>query len=272
MGKRQIAQILDNKVVKVGQSSFMSIETEKTRRAYDIGKSSGLFRVPRVLAFDPTSGRLELELLTAIRPLRLVLRDCSDWKNLMARIGQSLALIHNQLCLPPALAVPLSESWQLTNSETVVLHGDFGITNVQVDERDGNLVILDWSVMPMLDTNGTVGPREFDVAWFMRDLFFVRRRWGFLSKRASQEADVFLENYFAKTKCRRDIDEFLHYLRNIEGLFLQRWRASFSVTYPRRVDYLLHAGRYRRYIRSSKLQSKCSKIFQKTDTNTKPNK
>jgi hypothetical protein len=272
MGTRQIAQILDNKVVKVGQSFLMSIETEKTRRAYEIGESSGLFRVPRVLTFDPTAGRLELELLTSIRPLRLVLRDCSDWKNLMARIGRSLAVIHNQLCLPPALAVPLSEAWQLANAERVVLHGDFGISNVQVDERDGHLVILDWSVMPMLGTKGTVGPREFDVAWFIRDLFFVRRRWGFLSNRTSQEADIFLENYFAQTDYSRGTDEFLRYLRDIEGLFLQTWRSSFSVTYLRRIDYVLHAGRYKRYVRGSKLQRKCKSVFQEIKTKKKPNK
>lgn len=262
MGKRQV-KILDNKVVKVGQSLLMAIEAEKTRRAREIGEASGLFRVPRVLTFDPTAGRLELELLMTIRPLRRMLSDCADWKKLIACIGRSLAVIHDQLCLPAALAAPLSEAWQLAGAEKVVVHGDFGIANVQVDERDGHLVILDWSVAPWLVTRGTIGPREYDVAWFMRDLFFVRRRWGFFSKRAAQEGEIFLENYFAQTEYSQciDIDVFLRYLKDVEDRFLQAWKASFSMTCLRRVDYLLHAQRFKRYVRSSELRRKCKSVF-----------
>jgi aminoglycoside phosphotransferase (APT) family kinase protein len=204
---------------------------------------------------------LELELLKSIRPLWIALRECHDRQKLVSHVGRSLAVIHDQLRLPETLAVPLSEMWQLVGAKKAVLHGDFGIANIQVDVEDGCLAILDWSVAPWLGTHGTIGPREFDLAWFIRSLFFAPHRWDLHNRHAAGDAEVFLEGYFSQTDYSQDVETILNYVKDTAELFLHVWLEKVSVTALRRFHHKQHARRYYRYAQSDELRHKCEAIL-----------
>ena len=60
-------------VVKQGLPELMSVEAEKTRKAHEIGKACGLFRVPEVLDYDPDTGIAKLERIDSMQSIRSVL-------------------------------------------------------------------------------------------------------------------------------------------------------------------------------------------------------
>lgn len=57
-------------VVKTADPERMRVEVEKTRRALEIGRQSGLFRVPEVLDYDEKEGVVVLERIRGLRPVR----------------------------------------------------------------------------------------------------------------------------------------------------------------------------------------------------------
>ena len=84
-------------VVKKAAPELMRIEVEKMRRAHEIGKESGLFRVPEVLDFDEVLGIAILERIRSIQP---VIPKFIKSVSILEKIGASLAVIHNRLSLP----------------------------------------------------------------------------------------------------------------------------------------------------------------------------
>lgn len=188
-------EITDNTVVKRSAPDLMRIEVAKTRRGGEIGRATGLFRVPQVLDFDEAAGRATFERLGGLRMLRHVLvREAAP--DVATRLGLALAAIHRGLVLPEDMKAPLPDEFALPGETEVFLHGDFTVDNLYVTQPGEPLVVLDWQMTAVHGGRATFGTRYFDVTWFINTLFDrpVHRYFG-----ASLEAPwaaVFFKSYF----------------------------------------------------------------------------
>lgn len=151
---------------KTGAPSLLAVEAAKTERAGQIGKSSGLFYVPKVVEFAPDAGVLDFERLRDMSTLLelAVSRDARALE-LTEKAGRALAVVHDQLILPDEMKEPLPAEWMDAPDENVFIHGDFGCTNLCFHAPSGQLVILDWSTAPLMGRTPTFGSRYFDILW-----------------------------------------------------------------------------------------------------------
>lgn len=253
-------EIEADRVIKTGDPELLAIEAEKTRRAREIGQVSGLFRVPSVLSFEPEAGRLVFERVHGIVPLEEALASAHDWQPILVRIGRCLATIHDHLRLPDAMLSRWPDRWWFGTDCGAVLHGDFNHVNVQIDQTDGSPVILDWSPTPYLGVTQTVGPREYDIAYFLHVLFFVRRRWRFLIARPRSEGNAFVTGYFEQTGYRPEADQFVRHLDHIGRQMLEIIKAI-PMRPWNRARYLINFSRYARYIGSEAFQRLCARYL-----------
>jgi len=189
-------EFLDNVARKRGPPHTLALEVAKTRAAMEIGDSTGAFYVPRVLRHDPEAGVIDFERMSDLVPLAAMAgRRDTRLHPIMRRAGQALALVHTRLVLPPEMRIPLPPEWMRPPAEHVFVHGDFSFQNVACHEPTNRLVILDWSIMPFLNTPGMFGPKYFDVVWFVVNLFhYALGRLG-RPLFARKMADVFLDTY-----------------------------------------------------------------------------
>lgn len=156
---------------KIGDATLLAVEAEKSRRAAQIGLESGLFRVPEVVNFDQDAGILEFEYVRNLITFSdMVTRALPAHEELAERAGRALARIHQQLCLDDLMRIPLPQEWTGDHEGDVFLHGDFTANNVCVDEKNMELVIVDWSAAPFVGRMATIGPGLFDVICFARHL------------------------------------------------------------------------------------------------------
>ncbi len=157
---------------KKGKPSLLAVEALKSQRAGEIGRSSGLFYVPKVIDFDEKTGVLEFERLKGLLTLLdLAIKKDQQLFGLLEKAGNALAVIHQQLVLPDEMKHELPPDWMGPPDENVFIHGDFATINVCFHEPSGQLVILDWSTAPVLDRTPTFGSPFFDILWFASSLF-----------------------------------------------------------------------------------------------------
>jgi hypothetical protein len=244
--------LLSDRVVKYRPPEMVAVEACKTDGGVRIGAATGLFRVPRLLGSEPAEGWMDLERIDGLVPLHDVLMRERDRTRLLALAGRSLAAIHAQLELPEAMRRPLPEPWTAPYADLdVVLHGDFNTRNLFV-EGSGELVVTDWetslraySPQPGAAQNEpTIGPRYFDVAWFVGSLF--GRTWFGLRRipDAAGCARTFVSAYFDAAGAHARPAGFPLYL----AAFADALEARESAAAPSRIDRLLHP---RSYIRTS---------------------
>ena len=157
---------------KMGESSLLAVEAAKASRALEIGRNSGLFRVPRVVNFDAEAGVLEFERLQKLSTLLdLAVRKDARLPGLLEKAGRALAVVHEELTLPEEMKLALPSAWMCRAGENVCIHGDFACINVCFHEPSDKLVILDWSAAPMVARTPTFGSRYFDILLFVSSLF-----------------------------------------------------------------------------------------------------
>ncbi len=165
-------------VIKRGAPGAMAREAQRTRAAYELAASSGLFRTPQVVRYE--AGTLELERIDGMTPMQRLLAQAPASSSVWARLGAVLAAIHgcSALAACDADQAPerLPEAWRIAGAPEAPLHGDFDAGNLFYREDDDVIVVIDWSVSPMLDGVGVIGPRCFDVAFFVSGAFFLARR------------------------------------------------------------------------------------------------
>ena len=70
-----------------------------------IGERCGWFRAPRILDSDTDTDEIHFEKFQNVMPLWYALRLDGNAKDLLARVGRSLAAIHNHLKLPANMVV-----------------------------------------------------------------------------------------------------------------------------------------------------------------------
>jgi hypothetical protein len=183
-------------VRKTGESSMLAVEAEKASRAFEIGRDSGLFYVPKVVKFDADAGLLDFERLPGLITLiELAARKDTRVIELLRKAGKSLAAIHEHLVLPGNMKCELPPEWMGSPDENVFVHGDFAGFNLCFDECSERLVILDWSSAPLLGRVVTYGSRFFDVVWFVIYIFYGVPRQRLFDWDATSMADAFLSGY-----------------------------------------------------------------------------
>jgi len=178
---------------KTGSPSLLAVEAIKTQRAGEIGRSSGLFYVPKVISFDARAGVLEFERLRGLVTLfDLAVKKDPRLFELLEKTGRALAAIHRQLVLPDEVKHELPVEWMGPADENVFIHGDFVCINVCFHEPSGQLVILDWSAAPIMGRTPTFGSRFFDILWFASSLFHGAPSKSVLSWDAEKMTSAFL--------------------------------------------------------------------------------
>jgi hypothetical protein len=165
-------ELMGDFVRKTGESSLLAIEAAKASRGLDIGRDSGLFRVPKVVNFDADAGLLDFERFDGlVTLLDLAVRRDGRLAGLLEKAGRALAAIHEKMTLPEAMKYELPPQWLGPCEHNVFIHGDFACINVCYHERSGDLVILDWSAAPSVGRIPTFGSRYFDILMFISSLF-----------------------------------------------------------------------------------------------------
>ncbi len=150
----------------------MAVEAAKASRGLEIGKDSGLFRVPKVVNFDAEAGLLDFERFDGLVTLVYLafLRD-RRLAGLLEKAGRALAVIHEKLTLPETMKCELPPQWSGPSEQNVFIHGDFACINVCYHEASDELVIVDWSAAPLVGRTPTFGSRYFDILMFVSSLF-----------------------------------------------------------------------------------------------------
>jgi len=152
-----------NTVTKTEAPYLMRVKVEKTKRAFEIGRDCGLFRVPEVFECDEANGVAIFERIERIHP---VFPRSTQCRSVMERVGLSLAIIHRKLSSPQEMVIPIPREFALSGSE-VFLHGDFNGSNVCLDTCSRSIVILDWQMTSRHGGKATYGSRYFDLIWFV---------------------------------------------------------------------------------------------------------
>lgn len=201
-------------VIKTGSPELMKIEIAKTQKAYEIAKSSGLFRVPKVVDFDERCGKAVFERLDIV-PFASAAWG-AERTDLAQRLGHCLAEIHKNLKLPAELSIELPSAFDL-NRDKVFLHGDLSVNNVCYSVSTKELVLIDWQMTPLFGGRSTYGCCYFDLMWFVGDLInrpFVRFLY---SNPVAPVAAAFLESYFEVSKAQFDSNDLRRYAKRFFG-------------------------------------------------------
>ena len=189
-------EIVGEIIRKTGEPGTLAIEAAKASMAFDIGKSCGLFYVPKIVNFDVKKGVLEFErLYDLVTLLDMAARKDERLFELLKKAGQALAAVHEKLVLPEEMKHELPAEWMASPDENVFIHGDFAGFNLCFDESTGRLVILDWSSAPLLGRNVTYGSRFFDIIWLVIFIFYGAPRRCLFNWDAQGMANAFLSGY-----------------------------------------------------------------------------
>lgn len=181
---------------KTGEPNLLAVEAAKAARAFEIGKNSGLFSVPKALNFDAEAGVLEFERLSDLATLLdLAVRKDRRLPELLEKAGRALAVIHAELVLPEEMKRSLPTEWMDSSDQNVFIHGDFACINVCFHEPSNELVILDFSAAPMVGRTPTFGSRYFDILLFVSSLFGGAPYRSALTWDAGEMARTFLGGY-----------------------------------------------------------------------------
>lgn len=213
-------------VVKSGDPRLMRVEVEKSRRGRIIGRESGLFRVPRVLEFDPAQGVAVFEKIDGLIPFREAFVFDADYREASRRLGEALAVIHRELTLPDEMVVPLPSPLDWPGEE-VFLHGDFSVYNVCRDE-EGSLVIIDWQMTGVHEGRATRGTPCFDLIWFINNLFYRPTLRHFRVRETLSVARSFLEGYYRTSPDAPPATVFADYADRFFSFKRPRRRANAS--------------------------------------------
>lgn len=242
-------------VRKTGESNMLAVEATKSSRAYEIGKESGLFYVPKVVNFDAKAGVLEFERLRGlVTLLDLAVRKDQRLFELLEKAGQALAVVHEKLILPDELRYELPPEWMNSPGENVFIHGDLAGFNLCFDESSERLVILDWSSAPLLGRVVTYGSRYFDIIWFVIYIFYGVPRECMFSWDAAGMANAFLSGYAqycpeTTHRLHRDFKPLMHRYYHKTVWYLAKQRSWYKAAkyllyqvliYPRFAFY--HSG------------------------------
>ena len=211
-----------DRVIKRQPEGLFRLELDRTMAIAEIGRSTNLFTVPKVLGFDEDAGEIEYARLQGVTPVWEILYSDSSHALLMERIGQSLAAIHNDLKIPSHRQVPLPRVWvPFPGVSTVGLHGDFTAHNLLYRQESDELVVIDCATSDRCGAQATTGPWCFDIAWFVRSLLYGRHPEEACVKTLADDACLLVKTYCAHRYAVVDANQFLQYFT---AMFSELWR------------------------------------------------
>jgi Phosphotransferase enzyme family len=150
-------------------------ERLRTEAGGRVGRATGLFVVPEIVAYDDARGEIsfqKLQLMNARQALSQGIRG----PELLEQTGRALAAIHG--CLPVIEGGPMpSAADGPVERRQVPLHGDFGMRNVFWVPDQGTIAIIDWANADWIGIDTDRGAPEIDLAVFLISLFH-RRMFG----------------------------------------------------------------------------------------------
>jgi len=205
-------QLGKNTVTKIAAPALMRVEVEKNRRAFEIGRDCGLFRVPDICDYDEARGVVVFERIHQIRAVRNVMNGPGTHKSLIERIGRSLAVIHQNLALPDDMTVGLPPEFNLPGTE-VFLHGDFNGCNVCCETFSQSIVILDWQMTGCHGGQATYGSKYFDLLWFINYMLWTPTLHYLVCDPVTPAAKLFLDSYFEEANIRCDANMLMLYAK-----------------------------------------------------------
>ena len=189
----------------------LCLELEKTRVGAQVGRASGRFDVPRVLGYDLAELSITFQRLHGFHSVRETLFASENTDDILIRVGQALAALHNQDPLPTRSSSCFPDLGVERTPPHVLVHGDFCVTNLLYNADSDTLVFIDWSPPPWSSSGGIHGPCYLDPSTLVGSLF-IRRPFEPLSIRHPQRrAQVFLESYRAQLRHPFVIEEFRAY-------------------------------------------------------------
>jgi hypothetical protein len=228
----------DNTVIKTTSPELMSIEYEKHKRAYEIGKESGLFRVPKIYEIDLNKGVMTLEYINNLTRFSSLLFQTSD---LTERVGRSLAVIHKSLSLSDEMISAIPD--EIASTDEVFLHGDFNGENVCIDKSDNSIVILDWQMTSVYGGKATYGSRLFDLIWFITYSFWEPKIKDIYSNRAIQMANLFIDSYIDESNSSFEKKDIYRYAQDFFELELVKVAKNKSIKKNILLKYSLHLNK-----------------------------
>ncbi len=245
MMKKSNLVVREDTIHKSGSPEQMGVEVEKTVRAYRIGQSTGLFRVPKVLDYDASCGTAVLERIPRVQSIRRTLTFGAGYRRLTERIARSLATIHGRLNLPADMQIALPTELQEAGGD-VFLHGDFSFNNICTDAEGQDVIIFDWQMTRIHGGESTYGTKYFDIAWFLSNLFNKRLYHCPFSNDTVETAMWFLQCYAQASDVEFDLPAYRTYLGRFVANMKRRRRAQWTVS--RKVLLAANQHLWRRYM------------------------
>lgn len=140
-------------------------ERARTLAAREVAQETDLFYVPALhqgsddtVVLEFLSGLVRLSELLEARDVRL--------PELVHRTGRAIAAVHRDARLPSDAFKPDTESIVSDDASTFI-HGDLTMDNVCFQPETDRLVIVDWSLAPVLREGKTVDSAYLDIVWFL---------------------------------------------------------------------------------------------------------
>lgn len=208
-------KIMSEKIfVKKVHPQVAAIEAGITQAAHELSQQCSLFYSPRVLDCDLNTGTLQLEHIYGIISLKDYLHENPGDIQVLQDVGQVLAYVHNNLNMPKNIVRNVPRNWRVSLQDTVAIHGDFNMVNVCYRKESRQIVILDWATGPALPFRSTIGPRQLDLAQFIRSLLLQQKSFISAIRLFSARKEAFLRAYAKESKEPVDL--------NLLGRFLSR--------------------------------------------------
>jgi tRNA A-37 threonylcarbamoyl transferase component Bud32 len=160
-------------VEKQQESSCALAEYSRTEMGRRVSLESGEFIVPEVLSFDEKEGSIVFERLYGFENLLMALSVESDHENIMNRVGQVLACIHDH----------------------TMIHGDFSWQNVLYNKPKDTFAIIDWSSAHWLNEFEKAEDIYIDVGIMLMSLFSQHYFSSMRPKKPRYISCLFLKSY-----------------------------------------------------------------------------
>lgn len=197
-------QFAEDAVSKNADPKLMQVEIEKTRRGGEIGKRSGLFRVPEVIEYQEATGTAVFERIYNLVSVRRLLNKGTLTDGIMELAGRSLAVIHRDLTLPEHMRSELPAEFRSTAAPQVFLHGDYNGENICWDTQASALVILDWQTTSRHGGNATYGPAYFDLLWYANHMLWTPSASYLIKDYVTRPARRFIAAYLREAQLPYD--------------------------------------------------------------------
>ena len=204
-GKRGVS-VEGDTVVKIQEPGASRKERLRTEAGHEVGRQTGLFRVPEIVAFDDSRGRIVFERLQ-LTGIRECLSKAGRSMDLAGRAAGVLAAIHSRMVPGDGTGKANSSAVGIGLARrTVPLHGDFGMRNIFCIGDSDDLVVIDWANADWIGVDADLGAPELDVAVFLISLFHRRLFGPWPITRRHEVARRFLRTYASVSPWGLDVD------------------------------------------------------------------